>query len=80
MNQYEEKRTEMIERLERGEYVSSPEIPRELSAIEADFEDNNSEMDDWTESEEEIESSNFRENEEYHHRMIQLKKEILCTE
>mmetsp|Transcript_27005 Transcript_27005/g.26637 ORF Transcript_27005/g.26637 Transcript_27005/m.26637 type:complete len:485 (+) Transcript_27005:321-1775(+) len=75
MNELEEKRLAIIERIESGEYVSSPDVPRELSAIDADSEDNDSEIDSW--SEEEPENEIFKENEEYHNRMILMKREAL---
>jgi len=71
----EEKRNENILKYERGEYVSSPEIPGDLSHESADEEDNlSSDDNDWSEEEGEVVKGISEE--EYHLKMLKAKSKL----
>lgn len=75
MQASEEIRLRKIERVERGEAVTSPELPAELTAESADMEDNNS----WSEEisfEAEMPEIQAVNEEEYHQKMIQIRKSL----
>lgn len=72
MKEVEEKRCQNIEKLERGEYVSDPEIPGEALSESADSEDNFSSEDEcWSEEIEEDTQTDMEK--EYHMKMLKHK-------